>query len=176
MNGNLLWCDLEMTGLDAVRHRIIEIALVITDRDLAIKPGSFEAAIRTTPAMLARMSRQVRKMHESSGLLVRVHDSKVTLDKAEKVALALVKRHFRKGEAILAGNSIATDRRFLARWMPRLEGFLHYRMVDVTAVKELAGRWYPGMPRMTKSENHTAMADVLESIEELRYYRKRIFK
>jgi oligoribonuclease len=176
MKGRLVWIDLEMTGLDVRRHTIVEIAVLITGSDLAVRPGEYAAAIKTSETALRRSSRAARTMHRRSGLMDRIRSSSTTMRQAERGALALIRRHCRKGEGLLAGNSIATDRRFLRRYMPRLEAYLHYRMIDVTTIKELARRWFPARKPFRKKGAHTAMSDIRESIAELEHYRRTIFR
>jgi oligoribonuclease len=172
----LVWLDLEMTGLDPDGCRILEIAVLTTDSDLILLPGEYHAVIRQPPSALRGLSRTVRKMHASSGLLERVRSSSISQARAEKEALAFVKTKCGPGEGILAGNSVHVDRRFLLKHMPKLAGYLHYRILDVSSVKELVRRWYPSLPPFPKQKTHTAMTDIRESIGELRYYRERVFR
>lgn len=171
-----VWVDLEMTGLDAERCTIIEIGVVITKADL-VPLAELERVVWQPDEVLARMDPFVREMHEKSGLLERVRDSKTSLAGAEQEAVALLLRHCGPREGVLAGNSIHTDRRFLARYMPLLEGLLHYRQLDVSSLKLLAGAWYPDLPRFEKGEKaHTALADLRASLGELAYYREKLFR
>lgn len=172
----LVWIDLEMTGLDPAADSILEIAVIVTDADL--QPlGQYEAVIATSETQLAVMNDYVRDMHTKNGLLQRVKAATVSLEEAQAQALALVRQHCAEGEGVLAGNSIHQDRRFLYRYMPRLEAWLHYRQVDVSSLKVLARAWYPAVPKYGKEDkDHTALADIQESIEELKYYRERIMK
>lgn len=176
----LVWLDLEMTGLDHRRHRIIEIATVITDDSLdeiAVGPS---LVIGASPADLEAMEPKVRKMHAETGLLDEVASSKITVAQAQERTLRFVRKHVPEPRTVpLCGNSIGTDRRFLDQYMPALEQHLHYRVVDVSTVKELAKRWRPEVAQawadLAKSRagstKHRALDDVRESIDELRYYR-----
>ena len=171
-----VWIDLEMTGLDVERCAIVEIGLVITKGDL-VPLAELERVVWQPDEVLARMDPFVREMHEKSGLLERVRASKTSLADAEREALALVLRHCGPREGILSGNSVHTDRRFLARYMPVLEGLLHYRQLDVSSLKVLASAWAPELPRFEKGEKtHTAIADQRGSLAELAYYREKLFR
>lgn len=176
MASPLVWLDLEMTGLDPDFCQILEIAVLLTDGDLNLLPGGYHAVIHQPPSVLRKMSRVVRRMHSESGLLDRVRASKISLARAEREALAFIRKRCRRGEGILAGNSVHADRRFLLRHMPRLAGYCHYRIVDVSTIKELVRRWYPTLPPFPKQSLHTAMEDIRESIRELRYYRETVFR
>ena len=164
-----------MTGLDPDRCRILEIAALATDSELNLLPGEYHAVLHVPPAALRGLKPQVREMHTRSGLLERAKASKISLARAEREALEFIKARAPKGEGILAGNSIHVDRRFLLRHMPKVAAYLHYRLVDVSTIKELVRRWYPSLPHFPKADSHTAMADIRESIAELRYYRERVF-
>ncbi len=171
-----VWIDLEMTGLDPERCAIVEIGVVITKADL-VPLAEFERVIWQPDEVLGRMEPFVRDMHTASGLLGRIRSSTVSLTEAERDALALVSQHCGVREGILAGNSIHTDRRFLVRHMPILEGFLHYRQLDVSSLKLLASAWYPDVPRFEKGhKEHTALADLRGSLAELAYYREKLFR
>lgn len=172
----LVWIDLEMTGLDPALDSILEIAVIVTDAEL--QPlGQYEAVIATSESQLALMNDYVRDMHTKNGLLQRVKAATVSLEEAQAQALALVRQHCAEGEGVLAGNSIHQDRRFLYRYMPQLEAWLHYRQVDVSSFKVLARAWYPEVPKYGKEDkDHTALADIKESIAELRFYRQHILK
>jgi len=174
-NDRLVWIDLEMTGLDPERDRILEIACVITDGELSLLAKGPSLAIHQPEDVLAAMDAWCQEHHEHSGLLARVRASTISLAKAEEEVLRFVQRWTEQGQAPLAGNSVHVDRRFLARWMPRLEAWLHYRIIDVSTIKELARRWY-GIEPPAKRESHRALEDILESIEELRFYRRTIFR
>lgn len=175
----LAWMDLEMTGLDPQRHTIIEIATLITDDELAVVAEGPDLVVSATPAQLAEMDDYVRSMHTHSGLLAAVEASTLSLADAGAATLDFLRQHLPEaGTVPLAGNSIGTDRRFLATQLPEIENYLHYRSIDVSTVKELARRWYPaqlaGAP--AKKISHRAMDDVRESVAELAYYRQTIFQ
>jgi oligoribonuclease len=166
-----------MTGLDLAADALIEVAALVTDFDLNVLGEGVDLVIKPPAEALDQMGDFVRSMHQKSGLLAQL-DAGLTLDEAEEQVLAYVKQHCPAGSRPpLAGNTVATDRSFLSRDMPALEGFLHYRIVDVSSIKELARRWYPRayFQAPTKRGNHRALADIQESIEELRYYRDTIF-
>ena len=175
----LVWMDLEMTGLDHDSDVIVEIATLVTDDDLAIVEEGPDLVIHQPPEVLARMNEVVRDMHTRSGLLEAIERSTIALDDAGKETLAFITRHCPEPRRVpLAGNSIGTDRRFLAQYLPEIEGHLHYRSIDVSTVKELCRRWYPAEyeKRPTKKGSHRALGDIRESIEELRYYRQAAFR
>ena len=179
MAQELVWLDLEMTGLDPKRHRIIEIASIITDLDLNIIAEGPDLVIHTHDKILERMNDFVHEMHHSSGLIEEVKNSKITIEEAEKQTLEFIEKHLgTKYKPPLCGNSIGTDRRFLDDQMNKLEQRLHYRVVDVTSIKELVKRWHPEINAIMppKKENHRALGDIIESIEELKFYRKHLFK
>jgi oligoribonuclease len=166
--------DLEMTGLDPARHVIVEIATLITDDDLELIAEGPDLVVHATPDELSRMDDVVVAMHTRSGLLPEIEATTVTLEEAGARTLAFLREHIPSPRTVpLCGNSIGTDRRFLAAHLPEIEDFLHYRSVDVSTVKELIKRWNPALldaaPR--KSEGHRALDDIRESLEELRYYR-----
>lgn len=172
--------DLEMTGLDPTRHVIVEIATLITDDQLQIVAEGPDLVIHAPEERLAEMDEVVRAMHTRSGLLSAIQESTVTLEEAGAATLAFLREHIGAAELAktpLCGNSIGTDRRFLAAWLPEIEAQLHYRSVDVSTVKELARRWYPAAvsaaPR--KHGSHRALDDIRESVQELSYYREAIF-
>lgn len=177
MPSNLVWMDMEMTGLDPESDVIIEMATIITDaqlNDVAVGPWF---AIRQPESKLAAMDEWNTTHHGASGLLERVRTVGVSPAEAEAVTLAFLERHVERGQAPLCGNTIWQDRRFLARYMPTLEAFLHYRMIDVSSVKELARRWRPDLLNgFTKQNQHLALADIRESIAELAYYRTHFFR
>jgi oligoribonuclease len=171
--------DLEMTGLDAGRHVIVEIATLITDDDLAIVAEGPDLVIGATEAQLADMDDFVREMHTTSGLLEEIRASDLTLEDAGKITGEFIKTHVTKARTVpLAGNSIGTDRRFLTAYLPDIEEYLHYRSVDVSTVKELAVRWYPEAAAAApkKAGGHRAMDDIKESLAELAYYRSTVFR
>lgn len=173
----LVWIDLEMTGLDLERDVIIEIASIVTDNRLAVVAEGPNLAIAQPPERLDGMDEWNRTHHGESGLLDRVRASQVTEREAEAATLEFLQRHVEKGASPLCGNTIWQDRRFLARYMPVLEGYFHYRNIDVSSVKELARRWHPELAAgFSKKNEHTALADIRESIDELAYYREHFFK
>jgi oligoribonuclease len=173
----LVWIDCEMTGLDANSDVLVEIAVVVTDAELTLLDDGLDIVIATDPAKLEGMDEVVQEMHTSSGLLTAIAAATTTLEEAEQQVLEYVKRWVPdRRKAPLCGNSIATDRTFIARYMPELDDHLHYRMVDVSSVKELARRWYPKAyyNAPAKRGGHRALADIVESVTELRYYRAAI--
>ncbi|WP_199730762.1 oligoribonuclease [Amycolatopsis panacis] len=178
MNDHLVWIDCEMTGLDLGKDALIEIAALVTDADLTILGDGVDIVIHADDARLDGMPQVVRDMHAKSGLTDEVRASAVTLAEAEERVLAYIREFVPEpGSAPLAGNSIATDRGFIARDMPALDNHLHYRMVDVSSVKELVRRWYPRIyyAKPEKGLAHRALADIKESIGELDYYRNAAF-
>jgi len=173
-----VWIDCEMTGLDLGKDKLIEVAALVTDPELRVLGEGVDLVIHADDAALDSMPDVVRNMHAKSGLTDEVRRSTVTMAEAEEAVLAYVKEFVpNPRSAPLCGNSIATDRGFLARDMPTLDSFLHYRMIDVSSIKELARRWYPrvyfGQP--AKGLAHRALADIRESIRELEYYRRTVF-
>ena len=175
----LVWMDLEMTGLDHDRDVIVEIATIVTDDELAIVAEGPDLVVHVDEDALARMGDVVRSMHTSSGLLDQIRDSSVDLTEAGAQTLAFIREHVPEPRTVpLCGNSIGTDRRFLAKWLPEIEEYLHYRSVDVSSVKELAKRWYPESVAKApgKHGTHRALDDIRESIAELRYYREAVFR
>ena len=174
---NLVWIDLEMTGLDPDKDRIIEIAVVVTDAQLGSRTAGPVLAIHQSDATLEAMDAWNKGTHGRSGLIDRVKASTVDEAEAEDQVIAFLQRYVRKGKSPMCGNSICQDRRFLARTMPRLEAFFHYRNLDVSTLKELARRWKPEiMAGFRKAQAHTALADIQESIDELAYYREHLFR
>ncbi len=173
----LVWLDMEMTGLDPETCVPIEVAAIITTKDLE-EIETYHAVIHQDDAALASMNDFVRNMHTENGLLEKVGRSSTSLREADDAVAALVARHCpEEGEALLAGNSIHQDRRFIDRYFPSLEARLHYRMVDVSTLKELVRRWYGDAAKFPKPESdHTALADTRQSIAELRFYREKCFK
>jgi oligoribonuclease len=166
----MVWIDCEMTGLDLGQDALVEVAALVTDSELNVLGEGVDIVIRPPAEALVNMPEVVRQMHTASGLLEEL-DSGVTLAEAEALVLAYVREHVPDaGKAPLCGNSVATDRGFLSRDMPALEAHLHYRIVDVSSIKELARRWYP-----RAYYNHRALADIRDSITELRYYREAVF-
>ena len=170
---NLIWIDLEMTGLDAGRDRIIEIATVVTDANLDVVAEGPVLAVHQSDATLDAMDEWNRTTHGASGLLARVRASRVNAAEAEARTLAFLHQHAQPGASPMCGNSICQDRRFLAREMPALERFFHYRNLDVSTLKELARRWAPDvLAGVQKTSTHLALDDIRESIRELAHYRK----
>jgi oligoribonuclease len=177
MTDRLVWIDCEMTGLDLRRDALVEIACLVTDGQLAMLDDGINLVIKPPAEALDHMPDIVREMHTHSGLLAELHAG-ITLAEAQEQVLAYARSHVPESKKVpLCGNSIATDRSFLARDMPELDAFLHYRMVDVSSIKELARRWYPRayFASPQKHGGHRALADIRESIKELRYYREAIF-
>jgi oligoribonuclease len=178
MTDRLVWIDCEMTGLELARDALIEVAVVITDAQLTMVDDGLDVVINVADVVLDTMIPFVRDMHVASGLTETVRASTVTLGAAEQQVLDYVRSHVPEAKsAPLCGNSIATDRGFLARDMPHLDEHLHYRMIDVSSVKELAKRWYPRVyqSQPAKGLAHRALADIRESIQELAYYRNTLF-
>lgn len=170
---NLIWIDLEMTGLYPDRDRIIEIAVVVTDAQLNVRVAGPVFAIHQSDATLDKMDAWNKGTHGKSGLIDRVKASTITEDEAVAQTLAFLKQYVPAGKSPMCGNSICQDRRFLANYMPKLEEFFHYRNLDVSTLKELARRWKPAiLDGFKKAQAHTALADITESIDELAYYRE----
>ena len=170
--------DLEMTGLDPTTEVIVEIATLITDDELNVVAEGPDLVIFQPEAVLTAMDPFVVQMHTSSGLLTAIRESTITLEQAGAQTLEFIKTHIPEPRTIpLCGNSIGTDRRFLAKYLPEIENYLHYRSVDVSTIKELVKRWYPGLEitRPTKAGAHRALDDVQESIRELKFYRESVF-
>jgi oligoribonuclease len=174
----LVWIDCEMTGLDLRRDGLIEVAALVTDADLNLLDPGLDVIIHTADDVLDTMVPYVRDMHASSGLTEQVRVSTVTLGEAETMVLDYIKKYVPEPKSTpLCGNSIGTDRGFLARDMPALDDHLHYRMIDVSSIKELAKRWYPRVyqSQPAKGLAHRALADIYESVQELRFYRQTLF-
>ncbi|MFM8968771.1 MAG: oligoribonuclease [Actinomycetota bacterium] len=174
----LVWMDLEMTGLDPNVDVIVEIASLITDDDLNVVAEGPDLVIHQPDSVLAAMEPVVVTMHTESGLLTAIRESRTTLAEAGAATLAFIKQHVPEPRSVpLCGNSIGTDRRFLARYLPEIENHLHYRSVDVSSVKELAKRWYPAasVSRAPKTGAHRALNDIRESVKELAFYRQSFF-
>jgi len=172
---NLVWIDMEMTGLQPDSDRIIEIALLVTDPQLALLAEGPVLVVHQPDPVLEAMDTWNKSVHKKSGLIERVRASAMTEAQAESEAMAFLARHVPAASSPMCGNSICQDRRFLARWMPRLEAFFHYRNLDVSTLKELVRRWKPeAVKGFAKEGKHEALADILESIEELKYYRKAV--
>src|SRR4051812_464440 len=172
---NLIWIDMEMTGLQPDSDRIIEIALLVTDSQLATLAEGPVFVVHQPDAVLEAMDAWNKNTHKKSGLIDRVRASRMTEADAERTALDFLAQHVPANASPMCGNSICQDRRFLARWMPRLEAHFHYRNLDVSTLKELVRRWKPELMKgFSKEGKHEALADILESIEELKFYRKTV--
>lgn len=177
-NDRIVWADCEMTGLDPARHVLVEIAVVVTDAELNVLDEGIDIVIHATEDELAEMDQVVVKMHGESGLTEQIRESTVSVADAEAQVLEYLKKYVPvAGVAPLAGNSIASDRKFIVKYMPALDEFLHYRMIDVSSIKELARRWYPRTysSQPAKGMAHRALADIRESIRELDFYRRALF-
>lgn len=174
---NLVWLDLEMTGLQVAEDVILEIATVITDGQLNLVAKGPLLVIHQPEEKLTLMDEWVTKQHAKSGLTQEVRTSKISIEEAEKATLTFIQEYCVKRKSPLCGNSIWQDATFLRKYMPRITDFMHYRVLDVSAFKEAVGRWYPSSPYkdFKKSDQHRAMPDTLESIEELKHYRKYFF-
>ena len=174
---NLVWVDMEMTGLEPDSDRIIEVAVVVTDMHLNILGEGPVFAIHQSDETLDKMDAWNKGTHGRSGLIERVKASTVTEDEAQVALIAFLKQYVPAGKSPMCGNTICQDRRFMARGMPKLEAFFHYRNLDVSTLKELCKRWKPEIVGgFKKHQKHTALADIIESIEELRYYREHFIK
>ncbi|UZD54161.1 oligoribonuclease [Caldimonas aquatica] len=174
---NLIWIDLEMTGLDPLRDRIIEIAVVVTDAQLATRIEGPVFAIHQSDEVLDAMDAWNKGTHGRSGLVDRVKASRISEAEAEEQVIDFLRRFVPKNASPMCGNSICQDRRFLANYMPRLEAFFHYRNLDVSTLKELAKRWKPDVAAsFKKAQKHTALADIHESIDELVHYREQFLQ
>lgn len=176
-NQNLIWIDLEMTGLDPEKERIIEIATIVTDKDLNILAEGPVLAVHQSDALLNQMSDWCVKTHGANGLTERVHQSRLNERAAELQTLDFLKRYVPKGVSPICGNSVAQDKRFLYKYMPDLADYFHYRHIDVSTLKELARRWKPEiLEGFHKANTHLALDDIRESIKELAYYREHFLK
>ncbi len=174
---NLIWIDLEMTGLDPEQDVIIEIATIVTDKDLNILAEGPVHAIYHSDDVLAAMDEWNTRQHGQSGLTERVRKSKVTVNQAEQDTIAFLQRFVEPGKSPICGNSIGQDRRFLVKYMPELEQYFHYRNLDVSTIKEISKRWRPELlDGLKKDGKHLALDDIRDSIDELRYYREHFFK
>lgn len=174
---NLVWIDLEMTGLDPKSHKIIEIATVVTDSELNVLAEGPVIAVQTDPEELGKMDSWCVTHHGKSGLTARVEASQVSMREAEQQTIAFLKDYIPAGKSPMCGNTIHQDRRFMVEQMPELENFFHYRNLDVSSVKELARRWAPNVYKsVVKKGTHLALADIHESIDELKHYRSQLFK
>ena len=174
-SNNLVWIDLEMTGLED-EHLIIEIATIVTNGDLEEVAEGPSIAIKRSSQEMQNINEWSKEQHQKSGLLNHVANSLISINDAENQTLEFLANWVEPGKSPICGNSIGTDRRFIRREMPRLDKFLHYRMVDVSTIKELVKRWYPAKELPEKQSNHLALDDIRESIEELRWYRTTFFK
>ena len=172
----LVWIDLEMTGLDPDENTIIEIATIVTESDLSIVAEGPSFAIDVGKEELAKMDNWNVKHHSENGLLDRIQSDGVSMENAERQTLEFLKEHCSPGQSPLCGNTIGQDRRFLRRYMPELHDFFHYRSVDVTSIKILARSWYPEVGKWRKNSGHRALDDIRGSIEELAYYRDKLFR
>ena len=173
---NLIWIDLEMTGLDPSTDRIIEIATVVTDKQLNVVAEGPVLAINQPESAIEGMDDWNTRQHNASGLVERMRASKIDETEAERQTITFLRRYLEPGQSPMCGNSICQDRRFMARLMPDLERFFHYRNLDVSTLKELARRWYPDIAAgFFKESTHLALQDIHDSIEELKYYRRRMF-
>jgi len=174
---NLIWIDLEMTGLDTQQDKIIEIATIVTDSELNVLAEGPMLAIHQSDEIMGGMDEWNTKQHGGSGLIQRVSDSTITEEEAESQTIAFLEQYVSKGKSPMCGNSICQDRRFLARCMPELEAFFHYRNLDVSSLKELAMRWSPKVAKgFVKNTSHLALDDTKDSINELIYYREHFIK
>ncbi|MDO4627136.1 MAG: oligoribonuclease [Pasteurellaceae bacterium] len=176
-NQNLIWIDLEMTGLDPERERIIEIATIVTDKDLNILAEGPVLAVHQPDELLNKMNDWCKTTHSANGLIERVRTSKLTERAAELQTIDFLKHWVKKGASPICGNSVAQDKRFLVKYMPTLADYFHYRMIDVSTIKELASRWKPSVLKgFNKKNTHLALDDIRESIAELAYYRDHFIK
>jgi len=175
LSNELIWIDLEMTGLDPDKMVILEIASLVTDDNLKVIAEGPNIAINYPEDILDSMEKWSMTHHQASGLLDRVKASNYDCRSAEQETLEFVSSQCEKGKSPLCGNSIWQDRRFLARHMPELEEFFHYRVIDVSSIKELVSRWYPDDPPYEKEKAHLALDDIVESVNELKYYRQKVF-
>lgn len=176
MTAPLVWIDLEMSGLDPDTCRILEIATLVTDHELEVIGEGPDLVVHQPDEVLDAMDEWCTKHHGESGLTEQVRRSNISLAQAEAQTLEFLRRHTKAGKSPLCGNSVWQDRRFISRYMPALDEFLHYRLIDVSTIKELTKRWYPSVELPTKKETHRALDDIQESIAELRFYRENVFR
>ena len=174
-NTRMVWIDLEMTGLDLERESIIEIATIITDSELNIIAEGPNLAISVSEKLIEGMDEWNTRHHFGSGLINRVRNDSVSLEEAERQTLKFIKKYVPKRTAPLCGNSVWNDRQFLVKEMPGITDYLHYRMIDVSTIKELARRWYHGLPKFEKKAAHLALDDIRESVFELKHFRQHVF-
>jgi len=175
-NDRLVWVDMEMTGLDPQTDRILEIAMIVTDADLNLVAEGPVLVIHQADELLDQMDAWNKGTHGRSGLIDKVKASIVSEAEAEQTCLQFLKEHVKSSTSPMCGNTIHQDRRFMVRYMPKLESYFHYRNIDVSTVKELCKRWHPEIAKgFQKKQAHTALADILESVDELRYYRDKLF-
>jgi oligoribonuclease len=175
-NDRLVWVDMEMSGLQPETDRILEIAMIVTDGDLNIVAEGPVLVVHQEDAVLDRMDAWNKGTHGKSGLIDKVKASTLTEADVEAACLAFLKQHVKSSISPMCGNTIHQDRRFMNRYMPKLEAYFHYRNIDVSTIKELCKRWQPEIAKgFSKQQAHTALADIIESVEELRYYREKLF-
>ena len=175
-NDRLVWVDMEMSGLQPETHRILEIAMIVTDGDLNIVAEGPVLVVHQEDAVLDRMDAWNKGTHGKSGLIDKVKESTLTEAEVEAECLAFLKQHVKSSISPMCGNTIHQDRRFMNRYMPKLEAYFHYRNIDVSTIKELCKRWQPEIAKgFSKQQAHTALADIIESVDELRYYREKLF-
>ena len=173
---NMIWIDLEMTGLDPDKNRIIEIATVVTDKHLNVLAEGPELAVHQSEKVLSKMDKWCVRQHGLSGLTDKVKKSRISTPKAEKLTLEFLKEYIPEGKSPMCGNTIGQDRRFLCRYMPDLEKYFHYRNFDVSVLKMIAKRWYPHVAKgFRKKTRHQALSDIYDSIDEMKYYIKNLF-
>ncbi len=172
MSKYLIWLDMEMSGLNPDTDAILEVAVVVTDNELKIIDQLESIAINQPDSVLSNMDSWNTAAHTKSGLVERVKASQISVDVAQDMILHFLKKYLKKNTSPLCGNTVYQDRKFIIKYMPKLEDFLHYRLIDVSTIKELAKRWYSDMPVFEKHNKHEALADIIESIEELKHYRK----
>ena len=175
-NPLLIWLDMEMTGLNPETEHILEIATLVTNSELEIIAEGPDLVVHQSDEILAAMGEWCQQHHGASGLTEASRSSTISVAEAEARTLEFLSQHCRPGFSPLCGNTIGQDRRFIVRYMPKLDVFLHYRSVDVSSIKELARRWYPKAPILPKAESHRALDDIRESLAELRHYRKHVFR